>query len=137
MRNGPIPLNTHAAIDPFAAVLLIAAPWIFGFSEVDEATALCVVGGAVMLIGAATTDWRLSLVRLLPLSMHFMVDLLLGALLILWPFVFGFSDKGAATRFMIIYGALLLLTALGTRWDPAEAGEPREPPHRAPPPANP
>lgn len=124
MRSGPIPLNMHAAIDPFAAVLLIAAPWIFGFSEIDEATAICVVGGALMLIGGALTDWRLSVARVLPLSMHFAVDLLLGALLILWPFIFGFSEDGGATRFLIIYGALLMLTSLGTRWDPREAGEP-------------
>lgn len=134
MRSGPIPLNMHAMVDPFAAVLLIAAPWIFGFDDVDEATAICVVGGALMLVGGALTDWRLSLARVLPLSMHFMVDLLLGALLILWPFIFGFSEDGGATRFLIIYGALLMLTALGTRWDPEEAGEPR---HRGTPGARP
>lgn len=135
MRSGPIPLNTHAIIDPFAAVLLIAAPWIFGFSHVDEAVAICVAGGAVMLIGAATTDWRMSLARLLPLSLHFAVDLLLGALLILWPFIFGFSEDGGATRFLIIYGALLLLSALMTRWDPEEAREDRG--HDRAPPARP
>jgi hypothetical protein len=38
MRSGPISPNTHAVIEPFVAVLLIAAPWLFGFSEPSGAT---------------------------------------------------------------------------------------------------
>ena len=45
-----------------------------------------------------------------------MTDLLIGVVLIISPFVFGFSSNGAATRFAIIFGALELLTALGTHW---------------------
>ena len=48
-------------------------------------------------------------------------DLLLGAVLVLSPFVLGFSDHGGATRFTVIAGVLEMLTALATRWDPAEA----------------
>jgi hypothetical protein len=43
--------------------------------------------------------------------------------LILSPFVLGFSDNGGATRFTVIAGVLEILAALATRWDPAEAGE--------------
>jgi mono/diheme cytochrome c family protein len=89
MRRGPIPLNVHAALDPLAAVVVIAAPWIFGFSNVDDAKIVCIVVGAVMLIGGALTDWRLSIARVLPLRAHMMTDLLLGLVLILSPFVLG------------------------------------------------
>lgn len=124
MDRGPIPLNLHAAIEPLIAAIVIAAPWIFGFSDVDSAKAVCVVVGVAMLIAGSMTDWRLSLVRLIPLRMHLMTDLLLGAVLILSPFVFGFGDEGGATRFMVIAGILELVTALMTRWDPTEAEEP-------------
>jgi prepilin signal peptidase PulO-like enzyme (type II secretory pathway) len=122
MRKGPISLNTHAAVEPFMAILLIAAPWIFGFSDVSDAKTICIVVGIVMLLAGAMTQWRLSLVKLIPIEMHFATDLLLGAFLVVSPFIFGFSDEGGATRFMIIYGAIELATALSTRWDPAEAG---------------
>jgi SPW repeat len=47
--------------------------------------------------------------------------LLIGVVLIISPFVFGYSGNGAATRFAIIFGAFELLTALGTRWqEPAD-----------------
>jgi hypothetical protein len=111
-------------LEPVIAAVIIAAPWIFGFSNVDDATVVCVAVGVVMLIAGSMTDWRISLVRLIPLRMHLATDLLLGAVLILSPFVLGFSDQGGATRFTIIAGALELITALATRWDPIEAREP-------------
>jgi len=121
MDRGPIPLNLHAAIEPLVAVIVIAAPWIFGFSETDSATAICVVVGLVMLVSGAMTDWRMSLARVIPLRMHLMTDLLLGAVLILSPLVFGFADEGGPTRFMVIAGVLEAMTALMTRWDRTEA----------------
>jgi hypothetical protein len=121
MDRGPIPLNLHAALEPLIAVVIIAAPWIFQFSETTSAAVICVLVGVVMLLVGSLTDWRMSLMRLIPLRMHLMGDLLLGAVLILSPLIFGFSDEGGPTRFMVIAGALELMTALMTRWDPVEA----------------
>jgi SPW repeat len=121
VRRAPIPLDVHAAIEPFVAVVLIAAPWLFGFSDVTSATVISIVVGAAMLMAGAATQWRYSLVKLIPLRVHFLADLALGAVLILSPFVFGFLDEGGAARFTLIAGVLELLTALGTRWEPETA----------------
>ena len=79
-----------------------------------------------MLIAGSMTDWRLSIAQVIPLRIHMMTDLLLGAVLILAPFVLGFNDQGGATRFTVIAGVLEILTALATRWDPIEAGGPAQ-----------
>jgi hypothetical protein len=121
MDRGPIPLNLHATLEPLMAVLIIAAPWIFGFSETDSATAICVLVGVTMLIVGSMTDWRMSLKRVIPLRMHMIGDLLLAAVLLLSPLVFGFADEGGPTRFMVIAGVLEAMTALMTRWDRTEA----------------
>jgi hypothetical protein len=121
MDRGPIPLNMHAALEPFIAVIIIAAPWIFGFSDTESATVICVLVGVAMLLVGSMTDWRMSLRRLIPLRMHLAGDLALGAVLLLSPLVFGFADEGGPTRFMVIAGALEVLTALMTRWDRTEA----------------
>lgn len=121
MNRGPIPLNLHAALEPLIALVIIAAPWIFQFSATDSATVICVIVGVAMLLVGSMTDWRMSLVRLIPLRMHLTGDLLLGAVLILSPLVFGFADEGGPTRFMVIAGVLELMTALMTRWDRTEA----------------
>jgi SPW repeat len=124
MDRGLIPLNTHAMLEPIIALVVIAAPWIFGFSDVNDAKAVCIAVGVIMLIAGSMTDWRLSLARVIPLPVHMATDLLLGAVLILAPFVLGFSGEGGATRFTVIAGVLEILTALATRWDPVEAEQP-------------
>jgi hypothetical protein len=121
MDRGPIPLNMHAALEPLMAILIIAAPWIFGFSDTDSATAICVLVGVTMLLVGSMTDWRMALKRVIPLRMHMMGDLGLGAVLLLSPLIFGFVDEGGPTRFMVIAGVLELMTALMTRWDRTEA----------------
>jgi hypothetical protein len=125
MDRGPLPLRLHAAIEPLIGAILIAAPWIFGFSDANDAKTLCIVLGVVVILTGAMTDWRVSLARMIPLRMHFMADLTVAAILIVAPFVLGYSDNGGATRFTIIAGVLEAIAALSTRWDPAEAAPDR------------
>src|SRR5215210_7656240 len=117
MPRGPLPLRMHAMIEPVAAILLIAAPWIFGFSDVDSATTLSVIIGVAVLLTGMSTRWRWSLVKLIPLRTHFMMDVGIGVLLVAAPWIFGFSDEGGAARFFVIAGVLELGTAFMTRWD--------------------
>src|SRR3954449_4473157 len=125
MPKGPLPLKAHAALEPIVAIVLIAAPWIFGFDDVGSATATSSAVGVIMLISGMSTRWRFSLVKMIPLRTHFRMDLVLGAVLIVAPFVFGDSDRGDATRFLVIMGILELGTALMTRWDLREEVGPR------------
>ena len=128
MPRGPLPLRAHQAIEPIAAILLIAAPWIFGFSDNDTATPLSVIIGVVVLATGMSTRWRMSLVKLIPLRTHLMMDVGVGIALIVLPFVAGFSDHGGATRFFVIAGVLELGTTLMTRWDAREeVGQARSP----------
>lgn len=115
--NGPVSLRTHAAVEPLAALLLIAAPWIFGFSEISDATTISVVLGVLVLLTALMTRWRMALVRVLSLSAHRAADISVGLFAIASPFLFGFSDQGGPTRFLIIMGVAELAVALLTRWD--------------------
>jgi hypothetical protein len=62
----------------------------------------------------------MSIVKLIPLRTHLMMDLGVGIALIVLPFIAGFSDHGGATRFFVIAGVLELGTALMTRWDERE-----------------
>jgi SPW repeat len=119
-RGGPISVRFHAMFEPLVAILLIVAPWLFGFDDVTSSTVVSIAVGVAMLVGGMATRWRFSLVKLIPLRVHFYWDLLLGAILIVAPFVLGDSDRGDATRFLVIVGVLELLTALGTDWDERE-----------------
>jgi hypothetical protein len=76
-------------------LVLILAPWIFGFSDVGGAAVVIpIVVGALMIGQSLITDWELSIADLVPLPMHLMMDVLAGVVLAVSPFVFGFSDEG-------------------------------------------
>src|SRR3954468_7832532 len=96
--KGPMPLRMHALLEPFVAMFLIAAPWLFGFDDIDSCTIVAVVVGVVMVIAGLSTRWRYSAIKLVPLRLHFLTDLLLGIALILTPFIASVSDRGDATR---------------------------------------
>jgi VIT1/CCC1 family predicted Fe2+/Mn2+ transporter len=118
-KRGPVPLAVHVLIEPVVAVVFILAPFVLGF-ESSEARILSIVIGVVILVVGMSTRWRLSLVELVPLRMHFMGDVLLGVVSIVAPVALGFGDETAATISFVVMGVGELGTAFGTAW---EAGD--------------
>ncbi len=116
LRQGPIPITLHAACEPFLVALLIAAPFLFGFSDESAPTAVSIIAGVAILVVAMSTRWRLSLVKVIPVEVHALLDLGLGALLIASPFIFGFSDESSPTAFFIVFGVVEILATIGTAW---------------------
>ena len=125
LRQGPVPMTLHAALEPFLAALLIASPFLFAFSDVSAPTALAIIAGVLLLVVGLSTKWRIALVKVVPVDVHAMLDLALGALLIASPFIFGFSDEGGATAFFIAFGVLEILGMLATAWRPDGTRAPR------------
>ena len=64
-KQGPIPAFVHGVVEYLAAILFIAAPFIFDFDE-DAAVALSLIVGVLILIIAASTHWRTGLIQLDP-----------------------------------------------------------------------
>ncbi len=127
LRQGPIPRPLHGILDYGYAALLIAAPFLLGFTDVGAATAVSIVAGIVVLLGAAITKcFPTSVIKSLPVTGHLTLDFALVAALIASPFLFGFSDEGTPTAFFIVAAVLALLVTLATRWLPEK--EPRTQP---------
>jgi hypothetical protein len=121
LRDGPVPLVLHGIIEYLAAVLFIAAPFLFGFDS-GRATAVAVVVGVAILVVAACTAGPTGLVRQLSITAHVVLDYVLAAFLIATPFVFSFSDEGAPTAFFLVLGVAHLLITIGTRFLPTQHG---------------
>jgi hypothetical protein len=119
LRQGPLPLFAHGLLEYAAAVLLIAAPFLFNFHS-GAATAASIIIGVLVLVMAATTVGSTSLVNSLPLAAHVVFDYVLAALLIAAPFLFSFSKKSGPTAFVIVLGVVHLLVTIGTRFRSAE-----------------
>ena len=121
-KQGPVPAFVHGIVEYAAAILFIAAPFLFDFTE-DAATALSLVVGVLILIIAASTHWRTGLIQSIPVQAHVMLDYVLAIFLIASPFLLGFTDDGTAAAFFIVLGVIHLLLTIATRF----ITEPRPP----------
>src|SRR4051795_7555454 len=91
----PITSRMHGMLDYPVGILLVAAPWIFGFTDVNDAQTVAIVVGAVILLQSLITDYELSLANVLPLPAHLGLDVVAGVFLAASPWIFGFNDAGA------------------------------------------
>jgi hypothetical protein len=114
-KEGPVPAFVHGIVEYLAAILFIAAPFIFTFDQ-DGAVALSLIVGVLVLIIAATTHWRTGLIHSIPVQAHAMLDYVLAIFLIASPFILGFSDDGTAAAFFIVIGVVHLLLTIATRF---------------------
>jgi VIT1/CCC1 family predicted Fe2+/Mn2+ transporter len=117
LKQGPVPRFAHGVVEYLAGGLLIAAPFLLGFTDESSATAVSIVVGVLVLLVAATSDGPTALSVLIPLQIHILIDFALGAFLIAAPFLFGFSDASTPTAFFIVLGVLHLLVTVATRFE--------------------
>ncbi|KAA0012610.1 hypothetical protein F0A17_06600 [Billgrantia pellis] len=87
-----ISTRMHGMVDYVMGLLLIVAPFLFGFATGGAAQWVPIILGVVMLAQALMTKYELGLVHLIPMPVHLTMDLLSGALLLVSPWLFGFAD---------------------------------------------
>lgn len=91
----PITSRAHGLLDYPGGIALIAAPWLFGFSDVGgAAVTVPVVLGVLILLQSLITDYHWSIANLVPMPVHLALDAIGGAFLALTPFLFGTTDDG-------------------------------------------
>lgn len=81
----------HTIIGLVVGVALLAAPWLFAFADEGGAAVMVpLVLGAFILLSELTTTSPLSPVKLVPMNIHIMVDILTGIILAASPWLFNF-----------------------------------------------
>jgi NADH dehydrogenase len=83
----------HGAIDYLSAVLLVSAPFIFGFADGGAAQWLPVGLGLAVIGYSLLTDYELGLWPRIAMSGHLAIDGGLGLLLAASPWLFGFAGQ--------------------------------------------
>lgn len=115
LRQGPIPAAVHGLIEYVAGVFFIAAPFMFGYVNGWAVGISIAVGVAILAITAATA-LPTGLVKLIPASVHLVLDFILAAFLIAAPFLFGFNTESAALAVFLVMGVAHLLITIATRF---------------------
>lgn len=115
----PISPRTHSIIGFIVGIALLLAPNIFGFSDVGGmAVALPRIIGIIVILSELTVQGSFSKIGFVPMKLHIGLDVLMGALLAVSPWLFGFSDEGSnawVPHFLV--GLLMVGYALMTRTD--------------------
>ena len=90
-----IPTKFHAPLDYIVGAALIAAPWIFQFSEHTAATVVPIVLGIGLIAYSLFTDYELGVWKVAPMAVHNLGDIGAGIVLVASPWIFRFSDASA------------------------------------------
>ena len=83
----------HTMLDYIVGIVLVAAPWLFGFSSVQAAKWVAVAVGLMVLILSFMTDFAGTGKRAVSMSAHLIIDFFVGVFLAASPIIFGFDDQ--------------------------------------------
>lgn len=113
--NKPISRQLHGVADYSYAPLVAAAPELAGFTNNKTATTLCrAVGGGVLTATLFTrAEW--GLVKAIPFKTHLTLDVVVGALTLTAPWLFGFSGNTRARNAFLAMGATSVVAGLLTQ----------------------
>ncbi len=105
-----IPASVHGFLDYAVAITLIAGPFVLGFEGIAQYLALA--GGVGLFVYSLITDYSLSARKLLPFSVHLIIDFVAALVLVAAPFLFGF--EGLTKIFYLVIGVAVIVVVLLT-----------------------
>ena len=117
--------NFYGVINYVGAILLMASPWLFKFDHVGGASFfLPLVFGWLQLIMAIFSLNSHGLIKIFPLQMHHVLDVLGGSFLLMSPWVFTYSQYVFWPQ--LILGSVFFLAGIFTKGSPLFEAEPSE-----------
>jgi hypothetical protein len=111
--------RTHGLLDYLLGVLIMASPWLFGFSGQRAAPQLALALGGALLLVSALSNYEMGLVPLIPFPGQRFFDCVIG--IALAGASWHFDMNGIAAAVFTTLGLGLLLSAVFTRF-PRDTG---------------
>ena len=140
----PISTRMHGILDYLVAAVIIVVPAYFlmtgaaadgtalpesvDASQGPTAAWVLIIAGIIIVGQSLFTRYELSLVPAIPMSVHLVIDVLLGLALIASPWLFGFADIiwwPHVLVGLVALGTAALTQRASTRYDPSLDTEPR------------
>jgi hypothetical protein len=87
-----IPTKVHGVLDYSSGLLLILAPWLFGFATGGPAQIIPIVIGLMIITMSIFIDYEAGVVRTLSMPFHLTMDVIAGFFLAVSPWLFGFAE---------------------------------------------
>ena len=107
----------YGVLNYIIALTMIASPWLFDLVHVSSAAFLMpMYFGWLQLIMAIFADNEISPIRKFPMQMHLTIDVMVGFLIAVSPWLYTFSSKAFWPQVLI--GGLLIFLGLFTKKSP-------------------
>lgn len=106
--------TAHGVVDVMFITVLAMAPILFDLEPAIDTACFVMAGGYLLL--TLMTDFKLGLIRIVPLQIHGWLDLLTGIALLAAPFLFKFPQASAERNLFWILGAVSVITWFVTDW---------------------
>jgi len=107
----------HGYLDYLTVTLFLFAPTVFGLTGTVATLAYALA--VIHLLLTLATDFELGVLKTIPLAIHGWIERAVGPLLVLVPFLLGFSADAVSRNFYIAVGVIIILVGLfsdyGTR----------------------
>ena len=106
----PISARVHGVLDYALVAVFLNAPMVLGFQH-TRASVLAYWLTGIHLLLTGCTDFPFGAFKWIPFRIHGALELVAGLFVLAAPWVFGFSDLGAARNFFVAVGVIILIVA--------------------------
>ncbi len=89
----PISTKIHGSLDYATGLLLVLLPFFLNFDTSDPKGMILLVLGAFTILLALLTRYELGLIKLIPMPVHLVFDILSAVLLGASPWLLGFAGE--------------------------------------------
>jgi hypothetical protein len=110
--------RTHGYLDYVTVILFLVAPTVLGLTGIPAMLAYALA--IIHLVMTVITDFPLGVVKFIPFTIHGWVERVVGPLLIIVPFILGFSTDLVARNFYVAIGVVIVLVGLVTDYKGTE-----------------
>lgn len=108
--------KVHGILDYVVGFALFVSPWVFGFEDNIVARWVAIVCALTIVAYSLITNYELGAWRIVNFNVHRWFDIFIGAVLVVAPWFFGFSEE---TRWpFVAFGLLGIVVPLLSRHYP-------------------
>ena len=118
--------TAHGAIDYLSVIIFALAPTVAGFTG-KQAT-ICYLLAVVHFLLTAITRFPLGILKTVPFSLHGIVEIIVSILLVILPWIGGFSAGVNSRNFFVAMGIVIFLVWMLTDYRSGTAAPDRTAP---------
>jgi hypothetical protein len=100
-------------LDYVVALLMISMPWLMGFDESSSGYWPIIFIGCFVILFSFCTDYEFGFLEEIEIRTHLLLDFLVGIVLIVSPWLFGFYDKVYLPY--LVFGMIEIATTFFTK----------------------